>query len=164
MRRLPIIHPPYCQSQAARSTSVSEGHSHGGTSFVSGSSASEGCFPSQSLTSDPPLHSALRSPSSQAFPISVLVCQTTGGKRASRPEPCSSKVTLPADRYVGRKRKKVRKGGSIVFLQSQEAIHCKIHHYLSPTKKEKMLSPICEIRVSFHQLEDTSQFLICQKT
>ena len=95
-------------------------------------------FPSQSLISFPAPHSAFRSPP----PTRLSPCVKQLGKCASRPEPCSSNVNLQTDTNVGEKREKARKGGSIVFHQSQEANHCKIHHYLSPAKKEKMLPPV----------------------
>lgn len=113
-----------------------------GAIFVSGSSAREGCSPPRNLTSILPPRAALGSPPAKLSLPSLLVCQTGGGKRASRPEACSSKVILQAVAHIGRKVEKAREGGSIVFHQSQEAICYKSHHYLSPTKEEKMLLPV----------------------
>ena len=88
------------------------------------------------------LHVMLSGPLQPRLPHlpSWCVRQLEGNVQADQsPVP---QVILQADAHVERKGEKARKGGSILFHQSQEAIYDKIHHYLSPTKKEKMLSPV----------------------
>lgn len=100
-------------------------------------------------------------PSSQASPISAPG-QLEGNVQADQ-SPVPQRSFFKQTLMLGEKERKEGREGALHFIKAKKpSVIRSTLIYLSIRKRKCCRQSICEIRSSFYQLEDTSQFQICQ--